>query len=77
MNNPEISIYPNPCEEEISILNLDEEMLFRIFDNQGNEVDRGFVDTKNNRIPLSFSGGVYVLQLYSPQGYAVLKFVKN
>lgn len=72
---PEVSVYPNPAREQISLDGISESGTYRIFDLTGRELARGFWDTFSPAIDISqLPQGMYLI--FVGEGRAV-PFVKE
>lgn len=70
-----LKVYPNPCHEEITILNPAGEGVYEICSVQGGLVQRGEVKGNRTNIPIGFAKGIYFIKILAKSGIHVEKLV--
>jgi hypothetical protein len=75
-NEAQLVLYPNPATDYLNIENFDSASAYQFFNNLGQKIniqidDNGVVDLEN------LSTGFYTIQLVTPQGRLVEKFMKH
>jgi hypothetical protein len=72
-----VSIYPNPVNEDLNILSLDNihNKKYQIINALGRIITESYLDNYSNSIPVNFlQSGIYFLKI---EDYEAIKFIKN
>lgn len=72
-----VSIYPNPVNEDLNILSLDNihNKKYKIINALGRIITESYLDNYSNSIPVNFlQSGIYFLKI---EDYEAIKFIKN
>jgi len=73
----EITIFPNPAEKYISILNIDRNTEYKILDNSGKRIKQGRISESNKIDIKNFAKGIYFLELIDDNVKTTKKIIKN
>jgi len=80
IDDPILSIYPNPATDLLTIRTTDENILpasFSIFDELGRNVSNGNIDGRQHLVPITqLPYGIYVIRIVIEQKILVRKFIK-
>lgn len=72
-----VSVFPNPTKNKISITNIDKETTYKIFDINGRIILQGIISESNEINIEVFSEGVYFLELEHENMLTVRKIIKK
>jgi len=72
-----ISLYPNPVGDHLQITGLEATATYRLLDLNGRELSTGSLDPDSSIHMQSYTSGVYLLEISTPQGRMMEKVVKR
>lgn len=73
----EIAIYPNPANNDISILNVDRNTEYKILDNTGKSIKQGVISESSKIHIKDFAKGIYFIELMNDNLKLTKKIIKN
>ncbi len=76
-SNENISIYPNPAKNNISIKNIDRETTFKILNINGDIIIHGIISESNEINIEDLSKGIYLIELENENMVVVRKIIKK
>ncbi len=72
-----VSVFPNPTKNIISIKNIDRETAYKIFNINGKIIIRGIISESNEINIKEFSKGIYFIELENENMLTVRKIIKK
>jgi len=72
-----IRIYPNPTDNDISILNIDRHTEYKILDNMGKIIKKGLISETNKIDIKDFAKGIYFIELRNAKVKTTKQIIKN
>jgi hypothetical protein len=74
----QLSVFPNPAQEELFIQSESDIQMLNLYDNQGKCIFKGAPFSKNYNVDVrAWAPGIYMIKLQTQSGISTLQWIKQ